>query len=90
MLQYNMSPMSSPKVDHRERDQDQEGEEGDYGEGIGNASYDLEDREPNKFDGLCDGVLNTLAMMHSSVQEVRLTGLQGQALSGGQGHTSHM
>ncbi|KAK2173881.1 hypothetical protein NP493_843g01017 [Ridgeia piscesae] len=71
--------MSSPKVDHKERDQDQEGEEGDYGEGIGNASYDLEDREPNKFDGLCDGVLNTLAMMHSSVQE--LLALKDQLLN---------
>ena len=70
-------------MDHRERDPDQEEEEGDYGEGIGNASYDLEDREPNKFDGLCDGVLNTLAMRQSAVQEVRLTGFQGQTPSGG-------
>ena len=53
--------MISPKAGHQEED----------GGGLGNASsYGMQNRQPNKFDGLCDGVLNTLSMMHSSVQEV--------------------
>ncbi|KAI0240537.1 hypothetical protein LSAT2_008767 [Lamellibrachia satsuma] len=65
------------EVDHRDR---YEEEEEDGGGEFGNpSSYGMQNREPNKFDGLCDGVLNTLAMMHSSVQE--LLGLKDQLLN---------
>ena len=30
----------------------------------------LRNEEPNKFDGLCDGVLDSLALVHGSTDEV--------------------
>lgn len=49
--------------------EEEEYSDDDFGDG------GMKAKEPNQFDGLCDGVLNSVSLIHAAVADVRLVQL---------------